>query len=143
MLPILAVLLIAANAPKDDATKKEVAKLLGTWRVQSAQREGQPLEGFKDGLTASTKDGKIAVKFPDGTEGGYGTYTLDLTLTPKGINYTLDYGPYKGKEVKGIYSTESDTLKICRSDPGKERPKEFTTKADSGRMLFTAKREKR
>ena len=42
LLLIAAGLLIAADAPKDDATKKEPAKLLGTWRVQSAERDGQP-----------------------------------------------------------------------------------------------------
>src|SRR5207247_5926135 len=74
LLLIAAGLLLAADAPKGDATKKELAKLLSTWRVQSAERDGQALEGFKDMLTTFTKDGKIAVKFPDGSEGA-GTYT--------------------------------------------------------------------
>src|SRR5216683_738618 len=36
------VLLVGADTQKDDAVKNEAAKLQGTWRVVSAERDGSP-----------------------------------------------------------------------------------------------------
>jgi hypothetical protein len=40
-------LLVAAEGPIDDAAKKQVQNLQGTWTVVSAEREGQPLDRIK------------------------------------------------------------------------------------------------
>jgi internalin A len=142
LLVFLTGFLFAADDPKDDAAKKEREKLAGTWKVTSAERDGQPDKVSKDAVTTYTADGKFSVKFADGTTGD-GTYKLDPSKTPKEVDYTMNYGPNKGKPHEGIYSLEGETLKICRSDPDKPRPKEFTTKTDSGQMLFVLTREKK
>src|SRR5262249_2211127 len=51
-------------------------------------------------------------------------------------------GPHKGQILRGIYLLEGDMLKVCRSDPGQARPREFTTWTDSGQTLFVSQREK-
>ena len=50
--------------------------------------------------------------------------------------------PAKGVTLKGIYKFEGETLTICYSGIGKERPTEFASKAGSGAMLFVQKKEK-
>jgi internalin A len=133
--------LFAADDPKDDSAKKEREQLAGTWKVTSAERDGQPDKGSLNAITMFTADGKWSVKSTDGTTGD-GTYKLDPGKKPKAIDYTMNYGPNKGKPHEGIYELEGDTLKICRSDSGKPRPKEFATETDSGQMLFVLTREK-
>lgn len=133
--------LLAADDPKEDAAKKDREKLAGTWKVTSAERDGQPDKRSQNALTTFQADGKFTVKFTDGT-GGDGTFTLDPTKKPRAVDYTLNYGPDKGKLHEGIYELEGDTLKICRSEPGKPRPTEFATKTDSGHMLLVLRREK-
>jgi uncharacterized protein (TIGR03067 family) len=141
MLVLGAGLLLAAADQKEDAAKKDRDKLQGTWKVTSAERDGQPDPVSKDAVTTFTADGKLSVKFADGKT-GQGTYKLDPTQKPPAMEYTLDYGPDKGKPLLGIYALEGNGLKICRSDAGKPRPKVFMTKPDSGRMLFVLRREK-
>ena len=126
LLVLTAGFVLAADNPKEDAAKKDREKLAGTWKVTSAERDGQPDKVSKDAVTTYTADGKFTVKFADGTS-GEGTYQLDPGKKPKAIDYTKNNGPNKGKPHEGIYSLEGDTLKICRSDPGKPRPKEMVT----------------
>lgn len=133
--------LLAADEPKETAAKKANETISGTWKIISAERDGQPDKTSENAETTFAGDGKLRVKFADGTK-AEGTYKLDAGKKPKIIDYTLNYGPNKGKVNEGIYAEEGDTLKICRSDPGKPRPREFATKGDSGRMLFVLKREK-
>ena len=141
VLLFLSTVLLAADAPKEDAAKKEREKLAGTWKVLSAERDGQPDSVSKSAVVSIAADGKLRVRFQDGVESG-GTYQIDPNKTPKAIDYTLDSGPNKGKQLTGIYALEGDRLKLCGSDPGKPRPKEFVTKTDSGHLLFVLAREK-
>jgi len=133
--------LLAADEPKEAAAKKEGEKLAGTWKAVTVERDGQPDTTLRDAIVTYTADGKFTVKLTEGTPHD-GTYKLDPSKKPKTFDYTLNYGPTKGKLHEGIYLLEEDTLKICGSDPGKPRPKEFASKADSGQMLIVLKREK-
>ena len=141
LLILTTAFLFGSDDPKDDGAKKEREKLAGTWKVTSAERDGRPDKVSQNAMTTYTADGKFKVKFADDTTGA-GTYKLDPTKEPKAIDYTMNYGPNKDKPHEGIYALEGDTLKICRSDPGKPRPTEFATKADSGQMLFVLTRQK-
>ena len=60
--------------------------------------------------------------------------------TPKSIDSTYSNGPAKGRTVQGIYEISGDTVKYCWGEPGKDRPKDFTTKADSGFTLMVLKK---
>ncbi|HLJ95754.1 MAG TPA: leucine-rich repeat protein [Gemmataceae bacterium] len=133
--------LFAADDPKDAAAKKESEKLAGTWKVTKAEHDSQPDKAFVNAVTTFTADGKFTAKFADGMAGA-GTYKLDPSKKPKAIEITMNFGPNKGKPHEGIYALEGETLKICSSDPGKPRPKEFATKADSGQTLFVLTRAK-
>jgi uncharacterized protein (TIGR03067 family) len=120
----------------DDKEKKD--KLDGTWKMESAERNGQqaPAElvnGFK-----LTVDGEKMKLEAEGRE-REGTIKIDAGKKPKEIDITLD-----GRTRKGIYELEGDTLKICHGRPGEEtRPSEFTAKEGSNQMIMILKREKK
>ena len=68
-----------------------------------------------------------------------GPFTIDLTRKPKETTDTLP----DGKQIKGIYELDGDTLKWAANEPGKtDRPKEFESKEGSERLLLTLKRDK-
>src|SRR5262249_28292244 len=133
--------LFAADDPKEEAAKKEREKLAGTGKVVTAERDGQADAASKGAGTTYQADGKVNVKVADRIA-GKGEYKLDPTTKPKTIDLTPDYGPDKGKVHEGIYALQGDALKVCRSDAGKPRPKEFTTKDSPGQVLFILSREK-
>jgi uncharacterized protein (TIGR03067 family) len=72
-----------------------------------------------------------------------GTFQIDPTKKPKWTDSTATSGPDKGKTWQGIYDLEGDVQKVCFAPPGKERPKEFSSKSGSGHLIQVWKREKK
>jgi uncharacterized protein (TIGR03067 family) len=139
--------LVAAAAAQDDAAKLEMKKLQGVWKTVGVEIEGRKTEPPAD-MAGSVviKGGTYTVKAV--TETGEKvvselTFKLDPTKDPKAIDFTTAAGPDKGKQIKGIYKLEGDTLKVC-FNPKKdgERPTSFATKAGSSVRLNIFKREK-
>ena len=145
LLLVTVGLLLAADAPKDHAGKKDLEQLQGTWLLVSAERDGKKVADDE------VKKVKLVVTgnkfcFLSGSEVGTsaeGTFTLDATKKPKATDSTANAGPDKGKTFFGIYDIEGDTHKVCFAPPGKDRPKEFATKAGSGHIVQVWKREKK
>src|SRR5262249_18555987 len=145
LLVLVAGLMLAADAKKDDA-KKDKEALQGTWRPVSSEAEGkdQTEEAKKHTLTFegdnfTVKEGdEVRIK---------GTFKIDPTMKPKTIDMTVTEGRRdedKGKELHGIYEMDKESLKWCTSEPGgKDRPKEFATKEGTKGMLVTFKKEKK
>jgi len=123
-------------------TKKELAKLQGTWRVVAIERDG----------AAATADGVkqmplLTIKGSDfywgENEGGGGTIVrMDPTTNPKTIEYKVNYGGPNGGTYLGIYEFDGDTFKDCLTTGSNQRPKEFTTKPGTGHQLMIHKRVK-
>ena len=131
----------AADAPKEDAVKKELARFDGTWGFVSIEVEGMkvPEEEVKKSGKLVIKGGKFTLKEGDSTYEG--TFKVDLSKKPKQIDVTFTEGPDKGKTFLGIYEVEGDTYKNCIGMAGKDRPTEFTSKPGSGHVLEVLKRE--
>jgi uncharacterized protein (TIGR03067 family) len=70
---------------------------------------------------------------------GEDKYTLDPTTSPKAIDLT----DKAGHRTPGIYLLEVDTLKVCRNEGGKERPKKFVSRPNTHLSAWVFKREKR
>ncbi len=106
------------------------------------EREGDeiPAETFKGSMVAYEDD--RATLYRDGEVFRRGIVTLDPAKSPKRINTWDLGGPYEDQTVPGIYEIDGDTLKICFSRPGIERPTEFTTKKASGLPLLRLQAEK-
>jgi uncharacterized protein (TIGR03067 family) len=139
---VVTILLLGADSAPE-AIKKEMANLEGEWSMVSGERDGQALpEELVKGARRVAKAGETTV-----TVGGQqflkAKFTVDPSKKPKAIDYTLSDGPNKGKTQLGIYELDGDTVKFCFAAPGKDRPKEFKTVADSGLTLSVWKRDRK
>ncbi|MFO0799585.1 MAG: TIGR03067 domain-containing protein [Gemmataceae bacterium] len=127
----------AAQPPKDDPAKAELAKLQGEWAVKSIEVAGMPLPG--------DLPGKLVI---EGAKfGGLGstmTITLDPTKAPKEIDLVRGPG---GQKWMGLYKLDGDTLTLCLAMIEKGKPEAQTRPADFDRkkvqMLVTAVRPKK
>src|SRR5262245_54585921 len=100
----------------DDAAKKEMKKLEGSWTVVGLEQGGkkEPEDKIK-GMKCVFSGGDLKVVV-EGKGEEAGTYTLDPSKKPAHIEAT-----FKDKTGKGIYQLKGDELKICFAEPGKDR----------------------
>jgi uncharacterized protein (TIGR03067 family) len=138
----LAFATFAARAD-DEAAKKELKALQGTWKVVAAEKDGDPLDRIVGG-TITIKDNNFTIVTVDKVE-LKGDLTLDPTKKPKHINFAHQDGVLKDKKWEGIYELKDDALKLCyaEADSEKERPTEFKTLKKSRLLLLEMKREKK
>lgn len=137
LLVLAAGFLVAADDPKD-----ELKKLEGTYTMVSGEQKGEKLSDqvVKNAKLTIVGD-KHSVKVGDDTI--IGTHKVDQAKKPAQIDATDTEGPFKGKTVQGIYELDGDNFKVCFAEPGKDRPKEFSTKSGTGHILHVWKREKK
>jgi uncharacterized protein (TIGR03067 family) len=127
LLALLAGLTLAADKPREDAVKKELAKFQGSWQAVTVQHaDGQPAAAEEARETHLVVEGN---KFTL-TGKGYsisGTFTLDPTKAPKAIDVLVK--PNDGPAVRfpGIYAVLGDKRKSCFAPSGKKRPARFTS----------------
>lgn len=145
MLVLAAGMLVAADDAKKDDVKKEMERFQGNWTTVSIQRDGKDVlpDEEKPKLKLTITDNKRVLKVDDEVRSN-GTYKLDPAKSPKWIDITVSEGPLQGRTVKGIYEIEGDTQKIClQLNEDGDRPKEFSSKPESGHLLQIFKREKK
>jgi len=127
-----------ATSPGD----KDAQRLAGSWKCLSATVNGKALPAETVGqlqlnLTTNryqTKKGE-QVLFDS-------VYSLDASKRPKEINITGTEGDLAGKAAQGIYEINGDTLDLCYTMPGKDRPKGFDSIEGSEVHLTVWKRER-
>jgi uncharacterized protein (TIGR03067 family) len=130
------------GASANNAANADQEKLLGNWTVVSGQEDGKalPPEKVKGSQVVITKE---TLTCQEETQKRVMTYKVDSSTTPKQIELTTIEGSDKGKTSHGIYALDGDALKICFTQPGNDRPKEFTSKEGSKAMSFVLKRANR
>jgi uncharacterized protein (TIGR03067 family) len=140
---VLEVLKREQKAAPEEAIKADRKALAGTWQAVSYELDGKkaPAEDLQDVQLVIDADGKaIARKAGQAFIGG--TTEIDPTRTPRAIDIAYTVGEIKGQTALGIYEVKGDTLRICRSNPGKDRPTEFSSKPGSGHTLMSYRRVK-
>lgn len=122
--------------------QRELEKLAGVWTCVSAVTDGKPLPD----------DVAKMLRLTVTKEGGYKTERGDQVLfdskcmidparTPKHIDLIGTEGENKGKAAQGLYALDGDTLTICYTMPGLERPGKLESKAGSAATLIVWKRK--
>jgi uncharacterized protein (TIGR03067 family) len=119
---------------------EEQEKLRGQWTIVSGEVGGRPDPETK-GLRMTFAGNRFAVSSRVEVLLN-GNMRLDPTTEPKAVDVFFTEGPNKGKTRRGIYALEGDDLKMCYSEFGMERPKEFTTISGTGHFLFFYRRAK-
>jgi len=137
-------LVSAADDTKDEAVRKDLKSLTGTWKVESRETNGEkaPADALKgvfvkvadDGTATATKEGKVIRKVK--------WINMDPTQKTKTVDVEVLEGDEKGKTLLAIYRIEGDKFTLCVANPGKDRPTLFSTEAESGHVLMTYTRTK-
>jgi uncharacterized protein (TIGR03067 family) len=123
----------------DDAVKSELKKAEGTWQLVSGVNNGKQIpEDVVKMIRVVIKDGKHSVYFGNESAVKETPFTLDPAKDPKTSTDKLP----DGREIKGIYKLDDDTLTSCVAEPGKNCPTEFSSKEGSGWTLRVFKRVK-
>jgi uncharacterized protein (TIGR03067 family) len=133
----------AAPAPKptkEDLVKTELAKLEGTWKIVSYQRDGAEASAEDvDAMSTVTFKG-LDYSFANGTKGKI--TMIDPTTSPKTVDYKNESDDKNEQSQAAIYKLEGDTFMDCIALGGENRPKEFVSKEGTGHILIKYKRVK-
>ena len=142
VIPTLPSLTLAEDPAPRRAAQGDLKKLQGTWQCVAMEREGNPVPAEAlNGSTATYEDDRITLT-RDGDVFRRGIVTLDPSRTPKRVNTWDLNGPYEDQTVPGIYEVDGDTLKLCFSRPGAERPVKFSTREGPGVLYCVYQRKK-
>lgn len=131
-------LLIAAattSHAEDKKAKFDPAKVVGEWTLTAGVKDGEKLEQdkLKGAITFAEKT--ITIKGDDMTFKF--SYTIDAAAEPAAIDMEiLEPDGLKGSKAKGIVAWDGDKLKLAYNPAGKDRPKDFAAKKESGDFSF-------
>jgi uncharacterized protein (TIGR03067 family) len=134
----------AKDDTRDEAVRKDLKSLAGTWNVTSRETNGEkaPADVLKGMFVKVTDDGTATVT-KEGKEIHKAKWTnMDPTQKTKTVDLEVVDGDEKGKIRLGIYRVEGDQLTLCVANAGKDRPETFSAGVDSGQTLMTCTRKK-
>jgi uncharacterized protein (TIGR03067 family) len=131
----LAASFLTAPVPQDKT--KDAQTIQGTWIIVSAETDGKPFNEIKGEKLILMKDGKAVTTTK--TKEEKATYKINPTKKPKTIDFTSEKEP---KPALGIYELAGDSLKLCLTKPGGERPTDFSSKG-TDHLLIVLKRQKK
>ncbi len=133
------------------AAKADIDLIQGTWKVVSAELNGETVPADKKDQTIVISSKDFTWK-SDGKESPLkppSPYKLYSAKSPKEIDLEVaTKHNIQDKKIshdthtqKGLYELDGDSLKICMPmDEGAQRPTEFTAKKDSKQLVWVLKR---
>lgn len=131
LLVLLACLLVAAEAPKEDV-EKEMKLLQGSWRLVKGEKNGVQ---FTEEMIQNSK-----LTFKDGIETmeiGGKTLSGPCIIDPTLVTKTMDLHDEAEKRVYlGIYTLDGDRMEMAYCPRKDERPTEFTSKPGTAVSYF-------
>jgi uncharacterized protein (TIGR03067 family) len=153
MVALAAAVAVRANdsAERSSATKADLEKLQGRWKVVSLLIRGQEIEDFvKLGIIFDFKDEKLAVS---GNSPFFATQNrilrVDANTTPKLLDFAETAKAFEEHKdvVEGVYTLDGDTMTWCFNLDGEQpakanRPAAVESKPDSAAALIKLERAK-
>jgi uncharacterized protein (TIGR03067 family) len=127
----VAALLLVGTQLRADDTKKEVMK----FKIVSLKVDGKdiPKKDFKDMVLTVTGNKGVLTKA--GKVISEATSKMDQSKDPWTIDITITKGENKGKTLKGIMKEKNGKMTVCWGPPDGDRPKDFSCKKGSKRVL--------
>ena len=129
------------GAQDGDVTKKAIAELQGEWQAVSINTSGVVIKGEQAAKVRMVFEGNRM--FLPNRKDNIIRIKLDVSASPKGMDFYPEFGPSKGKKISGIYKLESGLLTICsyRGDViDQPRPKNFKPKVGEKLAVTVLKR---
>jgi uncharacterized protein (TIGR03067 family) len=136
-LSLFVVCVVSARA---DEKADEWKALKGTWTVEKVIFNGVDAKDMLGSVILTMEDGKYTVDFAGNAHKG--SIELKLKEKPRQMDIDETEGPNKGTKTKAIYELNGDTLKVCYSLEGKDRPTTFESKEGSDTLFVVYKRKK-
>jgi uncharacterized protein (TIGR03067 family) len=132
----------ADDPPKTPSAKDELQVLQGTWQIASWEEEGKPIaaKAMKD--RSLFVGGNIFIIREGDKVHQAGAIQIEPSKTPKTMNLSVKEGEGKDGVMLGIYSIESDTLKLCFDPNGQTRPGSFKSDDKNAYSLINLKKPK-
>ncbi len=126
---------------QEDAVKKDLKALEGTWGMEALEVNGVDVPVSKlEGTEVTIKGDQYTLKIKDKVFKV--VLKLDPSKEPKEIDMTFLEGNNKEKLHKGIYRVEKDRFKVCRGlNPEQNRPNQFATWPNTNYFVVTWKRK--
>lgn len=120
----------------------ELKQFQGVWLIEAANlADRDHIDDFK-GMKLTVTGEKYVIDFAENSDKG--TFKIDAAKKPKEIDFaTSKTGPFKGRDLLGIYEFKGDTVVLCINSEKPDRPTKFAAPAKSPLMLLTFKREKK
>jgi len=139
--PVLAVTVTAMFVFPESTMGSDLEKLAGEWECTSATNDGKPIaeETVKKLRLTITKEGGYKTTLGEQVLFD-STCMVDSQKQPSQIDMIGTEGENKGKAAQGIYALDKDSLKICYTMPGKDRPASFDSQPGSAATLVVWKR---
>jgi uncharacterized protein (TIGR03067 family) len=150
-LPLVAIFMfllsgpVALSDPPNEAegqgTSTEIAKLRGTWKLQSLVRDGEQIDpGQIDNMRLILSENEYTYKNQQGLR-KVGTFKVRPGQRPAILETTYAEEPAEGKTVVRIYQwIDKNTFKLCSPGPDERVPDNFETPKGSGREVGVWKR---
>ncbi len=138
--PVLIFLLSSAAVAAEP--EGDLKTLQGAWVIAEANLAGRDHIDDFAGMKLTVTGENYEIDLPKNAVKG--TIKLDSAKKPKQIDLTTSKdGPFKGRNLPGIYEFKDDTVVLCLNSEKPNRPTAFEAKEKTPIMLLTFKREKK
>lgn len=114
----------------------------GEWLVKSITIDGKKIDAKLFADAKIVVEGNRFTFWNNNKKTGMGTFTLDKDKKPAEMDIITQDGKGDKTKVLAIYQIKGDRLTVCGAPPGKQRPQQFQSKANSGMELVEYQRKK-
>jgi uncharacterized protein (TIGR03067 family) len=139
---LLTLIALSSAAPtQEDAIKKDLAELQGTWKISALEINGNQV-AVENLASAQVviKDNQYQVAI--GKEKYTVTITLDPSKNPKELDMMFNDGADKDRVARAIYKLDKDSFTLVRNlQVEQRRPSEFGSWPDTNVFMVTWKKQ--